>query len=58
MKKIIIMMIAVVALFVIACGKKTKDVDDKVYYIGLSADFAPFEYREGEKIVGFDPELA
>lgn len=37
-------------------GKKKKK--EMVYRIGLSADFAPFEYREGDKIVGFDPELA
>ncbi len=52
MKKGIILVILV--MLVVACGKKEK----KVYYIGLSADFAPFEYREGDKIVGFDVELA
>lgn len=55
MKKIILMVMTLCMVFLMACGKKS---DDKVYYIGLSADFAPFEYREGDKVVGFDPELA
>ncbi len=52
MKKIL--MLVVLVVLAVACGKK----EEKVYYIGLSADFAPFEYREGDQIVGFDVELA
>lgn len=53
MKKIVLLAIFMIGLFA-ACGKK----EEKTYYIGLSADFAPFEYRDGDNIVGFDPALA
>lgn len=57
MKKILgILMIMLLA----ACGTKeeTKKEEQKTYVVGMSADFAPFEYREGGEIVGFDVDLA
>lgn len=45
--------VLVVAL-VFGCQKNEKD--SKVY-VGTNAEFAPFEYREGKNIVGFDIDL-
>ena len=30
----------------------------KIIVMGTNAEFPPFEYREGEKVVGFDVEIA
>ena len=57
MKKILaILMITILA----GCGAKegSQKEEQKTYVVGMSADFAPFEYRENGKIVGFDVELA
>ncbi len=54
MKKIFLLLIGL--LLLVGCG--TKKEKQKTYVIGLSADFAPFEYRDGDKIVGFDVDLA
>ncbi len=52
MKKILaILMVVLLA----GCGAKE---EQKTYVVGMSADFAPFEYRENGEIVGFDVELA
>ena len=37
----------------LACGKEEK----KTIYVGTNAEFKPYEYLEGDKIVGFDIEL-
>lgn len=37
----------------VACGKKEKEI----VYVGTNAEFAPFEYLEKDKIVGFDIDL-
>ena len=60
MKKLVMILVLLAAVLGLsACGGKKEAVEeDKVYVIGLSADFAPFEYRDGDDIVGFDPELA
>jgi len=58
MKKIIGLLMVIFTL--VGCsGKKeaAKEVQ-KTYVIGMSADFAPFEYRENGEIVGFDVDLA
>lgn len=57
MKKILaILMITILA----GCGAKegSKKEEQKTYVVGMSADFAPFEYRENGEIVGFDVDLA
>lgn len=57
MKKVFaVLMIMLLA----ACGTKeeAKKEEQKTYVVGMSADFAPFEYREGSEIVGFDVDLA
>jgi len=42
-----------------ACGnsQETKKGDSKTLILGTNADFPPFEFREGEEVVGFDIEL-
>lgn len=55
MKKIVALLLGMALLA--GCGGEKKE-DVKTYVIGMSADFAPFEYREDGKIVGFDVELA
>ncbi|MEI0517515.1 basic amino acid ABC transporter substrate-binding protein [Brachyspira murdochii] len=51
--KIIIALSIVLTLF-IGCQKKE---DKNKLYVGTNAEFEPFEYREGDKIVGFDIDL-
>lgn len=49
MKKIMILVLTVV-IFSLSFGMKK-------IYVGTNAEFKPYEYLEGEKIVGFDIEL-
>ncbi|MFK4785301.1 basic amino acid ABC transporter substrate-binding protein [Fusobacterium sp. MFO224] len=49
MKKILILMLSVI-MFSFSFGMKK-------IYVGTNAEFKPYEYLEGEKIVGFDIEL-
>ncbi|WP_295158165.1 basic amino acid ABC transporter substrate-binding protein [uncultured Brachyspira sp.] len=51
--KIAAVLIAVLFVFA-GCQKKA---DRNKLYVGTNAEFEPFEYREGEKIVGFDMDL-
>ncbi|ADG71950.1 basic amino acid ABC transporter substrate-binding protein [Brachyspira murdochii] len=51
--KIIIALSIVLTVF-IGCQKKE---DKNKLYVGTNAEFEPFEYREGDKIVGFDIDL-
>ncbi|WP_157154089.1 basic amino acid ABC transporter substrate-binding protein [Brachyspira murdochii] len=51
--KIIIALSIVLTIF-IGCQKKE---DKNKLYVGTNAEFEPFEYREGDKIVGFDIDL-
>lgn len=57
MKKVLLI---IMGLFLLAgCGSKEAAKEEtKKYIVGMSADFAPFEYRENGEIVGFDVELA
>lgn len=48
-------MTAFIAITVISCKKK--DVESKSLYVGTNAEFAPFEYLDNGKIVGFDIDL-
>lgn len=57
MKKRIVCMIAVTALavtMVAGCSKK----DDNTLIVGTEAGFAPYEYMEGDKVVGVDMDIA
>ncbi len=41
-------------IIITTCGSKE---ENKKIYVGTNAEFAPFEYLEGDKIVGFDIDL-
>lgn len=57
MKKIMKLIIAiVVGMFMVACGSKSEEKVTKIF-VGTNAEFAPFEYLEDGKIVGFDMDL-
>ncbi|MGL4366724.1 MAG: basic amino acid ABC transporter substrate-binding protein [Brevinemataceae bacterium] len=49
MKKLLLLCFGFVLL---GCGK-----NDKVIYVGTNAEFPPFEFLEGENVVGFDIEI-
>lgn len=51
--KIVIALSIVLAVFV---GCQKKEEKNKIY-VGTNAEFEPFEYRDGDKIVGFDIDL-
>ena len=51
--KVVIALSIILTVF-IGCQKKT---DEKKLYVGTNAEFEPFEYRDGDKIVGFDIDL-
>ncbi len=56
MKKFLaLIMVAILALSLVACGGKE---DEKVLVMGTNAAFPPYEYYEGDKIVGIDAEIA
>lgn len=55
MKKIIaVALIGVMALSMVACGSKTGGK----LVMATNAEFPPYEYREGENIVGIDADIA
>lgn len=47
--------VLVIACFA-GCGEKTED--DNLLKVGTNAEFEPFEYIEGDEIVGYDIEVA
>ena len=55
MKKIILVLSLLMGILLVGCGSK-KD-EKKVVYVGTNAEFAPFEFLEGDKVTGFDMEL-
>ena len=58
MKKIISAFLAVAALCasITSCGAGSQD--DNVLVMATNANFPPYEYHEGDKIVGIDAEIA
>ena len=55
MKKMMkLLMVVVLGLSMLACGGKE---EDKTIVVGTAPNFVPFEYMDGDKIVGFDMEL-
>lgn len=54
MKKIFLMLALLGALIISGCGS---DESSNVIQVGTNAEFPPFEYLEGDKVVGFDIEL-
>ena len=63
MKKILsILMVICLTLSLFACGNKvatatTEGANSSKLIVGTSAGFPPYEYREGNKIVGIDAEI-
>lgn len=59
MKKIMKLMMVLISLLVVGCGseKTAETKEEKVYIVGTAPNFVPFEYMEGDKIVGFDMDL-
>jgi len=61
MKKLVtVLLVAAMALSLCACGggKKGMTVKDGVLTMATNAYFPPYEYYEGDKIVGIDAEIA
>ena len=59
MKKIIALLLAVAMLCCFAgCGAKNDDTDNNKLVMATNAEFPPYEYHEGDKIVGIDAEIA
>ncbi len=63
MKKIIVLLLCVAFILVCfaGCGNAEPAGDNtekKVYKMGTNAAFPPYEYKEGEKFVGIDVEIA
>ncbi|MEI6856930.1 basic amino acid ABC transporter substrate-binding protein [Psychrilyobacter sp.] len=50
------MVVAIIGIFMVACGNNSKEKIEKIY-VGTNAEFAPFEYLENGKTVGFDMDL-
>lgn len=60
MKKIIlsIVSVSILAVVLVGCGSKPASSNDDIIIMGTNAEFAPFEYREGKEVVGFDVEIS
>lgn len=56
MKKIVCLLLAAItAVSLAGCGKSS---DDGKLIVGTEAGFAPYEYMEGDKVVGIDMDIA
>ncbi len=51
------MLLALLVLIPTKAFAEEKIVDDGVIDLGTSADFPPYEYYEGDEIVGIDPDI-
>ena len=60
MKKFLTLMLAVLMVVSLAaCGEKADNVEEPaVIKMGTNAAFPPYEFKEGEKFVGIDVEIA
>lgn len=59
-KKLGMMLFVVCSLTLVACGTKNTGSEDKkeTIIVGTEAGFAPYEYMEGDKVVGIDMDIA
>ncbi|OQY40673.1 MAG: hypothetical protein B6227_06665 [Fusobacteriia bacterium 4572_74] len=55
MKNKIKLMMVLVSMLIIGCGSLKEE--EKTYIVGTAPNFVPFEYMEGDEIVGFDMNL-
>jgi len=56
MKKVIkLVMILILGLLMVACGGNEEK--EQVIVVGTAPNFVPFEYMDGENVVGFDMDL-
>ena len=55
-KNLCMMLVIVLAVSLVGCGAK-KD-NDSALIVGTEAGFAPYEYMEGDKVVGIDMDIA
>ena len=59
MKKFLALLLAVLMICTLAaCGSKTKTVEDGKLIMATNAQFPPYEFYEGDVIVGIDAEIA
>ena len=59
MKKIIALLLAVIMVFaLVSCGSKTKTVESGKLIMATNAQFPPYEFYDGNAIVGIDAEIA
>jgi len=59
MKRIIaLVLVVILALGLTACGSKTKTAEAGKLTMATNAQFPPYEFYEGDKIVGIDAEIA
>ncbi len=57
-KLLSLMLVAAMALAVVACGGKEENAEKDVLIMAKNAEFPPYEYYEGQEIVGIDAEIA
>lgn len=59
MKKLLLVLSLLMGLILVGCGTKKEAAtkEEKVVYVGTNAEFAPFEFLEGDKVSGFDIDL-
>lgn len=58
MKKWLLLLVTVCAAFSLAACGTSSSSDKKTLVMGTSADYPPFESKDGDNIVGFDVDLA
>ncbi len=55
MKKIVMLIMVVLGIMLTGCGKD--EAKENILYVGTNAEYKPYEYLDGDKIVGFDIDL-
>ena len=59
MKKVVSLVLAAVcALSLAACGSKEDSEEKNTLVMATNAEFPPYEYYEGDEVVGIDAEIA
>lgn len=59
MKKVVsILLVAACTMGLAACGGEEKTEEDKTLVMATNAEFPPYEYYEGEDVVGIDVDIA